>query len=169
MDNHAHLVAIPERASSLAEGIGQLHHDFARWQNIQCGRNGHLWQNRFFSCPVEQDRVWQVLSYVELNPVRARMVEHAWEWGWSSAQAHVTGCDQSGLLDMNFWRIAFSEAEWKEYLEEMIAHKAIQAQIRRAVTRGYLLGSDATALRLERELGRQILPRKRGRKLRPRN
>jgi putative transposase len=169
MDNHVHLVAIPERESSLADGIGQLHHDFARWQNIQCGRNGHLWQNRFFSCPVEQDRIWHVLSYVELNPVRARVVEHAWEWEWSSAQAHVTGCDRSGLLDMNFWRMAFSKVEWKEYLEEMTAQESIQAQVRRAVAKGYLLGSDATALRLEKELGRQVLPKRRGRKPQPRN
>ena len=74
MDNHVHLVVIPEKENSLADGIGQLHHDFALWQNIQHRTSGHLWQNRFFSCPVEEDRVWEVLAYVELNPVRANMV-----------------------------------------------------------------------------------------------
>jgi putative transposase len=168
MDNHVHLVAIPERESSLADGIGQLHHDFALWQNIQRCRNGHLWQNRFFSCPVEQDRVWQVLSYVELNPVRAKIVERAWDWEWSSALAHVTGHDSSGLLDMSLWRRTFNEVKWREYLEEMTAEQSLQAQVRWAVTRGCFLGSEVTALRLERELGKQLLPRRRGRKPRPR-
>ncbi len=87
------------------------------------------------------------------------MVEHAWDWEWSSAQAHVTGFDRSGLLDMSFWRAAFSGVQWKEYLEEMRADQAIQAQVRRAVKKGYLLGSDGTALQLETELGRQVLSR----------
>jgi putative transposase len=163
MDNHVHHTLIPEKESSLADGIGQLHHDFARWQNIQCGRNGHLWQNRFFSCPVEEDRVWHVLAYVELNPVRARMVAKAWEWEWSSAQAHATGRDTSGLLDMGYWRRAFDGPRWQEFLEKMAAEESVEAQIRRTTAGGYLLGSEATALRLERESGKQLLPRRRGR------
>jgi putative transposase len=169
MDNHVHLVVIPERESSLSEGVGQLHHDFALWQNIQCGRTGHLWQNRFYSCPVEGEHVWQVLGYVELNPARAHMVEHAWDWEWSSARAHATGNDLTGLLDLSYWRKTFNETGWKEYLEQMAADVVIQAQIRRATAKGYFLGNQAKALRLERELGIQLLPRKRGRKPRTGN
>lgn len=84
MDNHVHLVVIPEKEHSLSDGPVQMHHDFARWQNIQCNTGGHLWQNRLISCPVEEDRVWEVLSYFELNPGRARMVENAGDWEWSS-------------------------------------------------------------------------------------
>jgi putative transposase len=164
MDNHVHLVVIPEKESSLSDGIGQLHNDFARWQNIQCNKTGHLWQNRFFSCPVEEDRVWKVLSYVELNPVRAHMVGNAWDWEWSSARAHVMGNDPSGLLDMGCWQKTFNEAGWKKYLEEMAAKDSVCAQIRRATASGRFLGSEATARQLERELGRALLPRKRGRK-----
>jgi len=167
MDNHVHHVVIPAREHSLAEGIGQLHHDFARWQNIQRNTSGHLWQNRFYSCPVEEDRVWGVLSYVELNPVRARMVENAWDWEWSSARAHVSGSDPSDLLDMNYWRRTFDEVTWKIYLEEMAAEKSIPAGIRRATSMGRFLGSDETAKRLEGELGKRLLPRRRGRKRNP--
>lgn len=164
MDNHIHLVAIPEKEHSLANGIGRAHHDFARWQNVQCNTTGHLWQNRFFSCPVEEDRVWEVLSYIELNPVRARLVENAWDWEWSSARAHVTGSDPSGLLDMNFWRKKFNEVGWRKYLEQMAGEKSLQTCIRRATATGRLLGSVATAQQLERELGRSLLPKRRGRK-----
>ncbi len=168
MDNHVHLAVIPKDKNSLSEGIGLLHHDFARWQNIQRHTTGHLWQSRFFSCPVEEDRVWQVLSYVELNPVRAQMVEHAWEWEWSSTQAHVNGCDPSGPLDMNYWRRNFDAVTWKTFLKQAVADRAGRAQIRRATTRGFFLGSEVTAHKLEQELGIQLLPRRRGRKRRPR-
>jgi putative transposase len=164
MDNHIHHVDIPENKSSLADGVGQLHQDFSRWQNIQRGKTGHLWQNRFFSCPVEEEQVWQVLGYVELNPVRAGMVENAWDWEWSSARAHVTGSDSSGLLDMSYWRRTFNEVEWRKYLEQLLANEAINTKIRRATAGGYFWGNDATARRLELELGKQLLPGRRGRK-----
>jgi putative transposase len=166
MDTHVHFAVIPQRESSLSDGIGQLNHDFACWQNYQCGKTGHLWQGRFYSCPVDENRVAQVLRYIELNPVRARMVEKGWEWEWSSARAHVSGQDPSGLLDMNYWNRSFGEMKWREFLEERAAEETIQAQIRRATLKGYFLGNKATALRLEREFGKQLLPGKPGRKRR---
>ena len=164
MDNHVHLVVVPEREDSLSSGMAQLDHDFALWQNIQRGRTGHLWQSRFYSAPVEEEGIWGVLAYVELNPVRAGMVEHAWEWAWSSAQAHATGCDLSGLLDMKSWREAFTGEKWKEFLKQTLANKSLAAKIRHATRMGHFLGSEETARRLEREMGKQLLPKKRGRK-----
>ncbi len=162
--NHVHLALIPARKDSLGNGVGQLHHDFARWQNIQRERNGHLWQSRFFSCPVEDERVWEVLSYVELNPVRAGLVQKAWEWEWSSARAHASGTDESGLLNMDYWRKVFNEEEWKRYLEEAAALKSAHDLVRRMTATGRLLGSEATARHLEGELGISLLAHRRGRK-----
>ena len=119
---------------------------------------------RFFPCPVEEDRVLQVLRYIELNPVRARMVEKGWGWKWSSAQAHIAGQDPNGLLNMNYWGKIIAKEKWKEFLENTSAEGLVQAQIRRTTMQGFLLGSEATARRLELELGMQLLPRKRGRK-----
>lgn len=164
MSNHVHLVVIPEQESSLSDGIGQLHHDFSQWQNIQCVTNGHLWQNRFYSSPVEEDRIWEVLDYVESNPVRACMVKHAWEWAWAGSQAHVTGHDSSGLLDVEIWRKIFTAEKWKNYLGREKEDGSIAAKIRHATIKGHFLGKDETARRLEKELGKQLLSRKRGRK-----
>jgi putative transposase len=164
MDNHVHLAVIPEKESSLSDGIGRLHHDFSRYQNIQRERTGHLWQGRFHSCPVEENRVWQVLQYIELNPVRAGMVKNAWEWKWSSAQAHISGQDRGGLLNIGYWEKITDKNKWKELLEKTAVEEAVQAQIRRTTMQGFFLGDETTARRLELELGIQLLPRKRGRK-----
>jgi putative transposase len=40
-------------------------------------RSGHLWQNRFFSCPLDEGHLWTALRYVELNPVRVGVVRKA--------------------------------------------------------------------------------------------
>lgn len=163
MDNHSHLVVIPEKKNSLANGVGRMHRDFARWQNVQCNRSGHLWQNRFFSCPVEEDRVWQVLRYVELNPVRAGLVKKPWDWPWSSARSHVTGVDH-GLLDLSLWRKYYTGDLWKEYLEAAAAEKPMEGLIRIATTTGRPFSNDETAQQLESQLGRPLRAKKQGRK-----
>ena len=67
MSNHVHFVIVPPTTEALSLGVGRLNQDYSRLQNMRCGRTGHLWQNRFFSCPVQHDRIWEALAYVELN------------------------------------------------------------------------------------------------------
>jgi putative transposase len=162
MGNHTHYAVIPPMEEALAKGVGRLHQDFARRQNLQCCRTGHLWQNRFFSCPVEEDRIWDVLAYIELNPVRANLVTNAWDWEWSSARAHVTGIDPTGLLDMGYWQLRFGGGSWREFLEAAKSRIQIHDHIRAATSTGRFWGSDDTARRLEQQFGRPILRRSRG-------
>ena len=60
-------------------------------QDVNCrhgSRCGHLWQSRFYSCPLPGDAVWTVLRYIELNPVRAHLVELAEHSLWSVVPIH---------------------------------------------------------------------------------
>ncbi len=164
MGNHAHLAVIPEHECSLADGAGRLHKDFSRWQNIQRDRVGHLWQNRFFSCPVEEDRERDVLAHVKMNPVRTGIVKNAWDWEWSSARAHIENKDPTGLLDMDYRQKTYDPKEWKEYLERKTAEESFCDSIRGATSTGRLLGKNETARYLEEKLGKTLLPKKRGRK-----
>ncbi len=54
MTNHIHVVGVPEREASLARVFGRLHADYARAVNLRRGGCGHLWQERFYSCAMEQ-------------------------------------------------------------------------------------------------------------------
>ena len=98
MTNHVHIVATPLHEESLAKGIGRTHYFYTRYVNKLQGRNGHLWQNRFFSCPLDEPYFLNTVRYIERNPVRARMVRKALRYPWSSAKVHVAGRDPSGLL-----------------------------------------------------------------------
>ncbi|MDX8413836.1 MAG: transposase [Mariprofundales bacterium] len=97
MPNHVHLIAVPEREESLARGIGEAHRRYTRHVNLKHGWKGYLWQGRFASFPMDEAHLLAACRYVELNPVRARLVEKASGWNWSSAKAHLAGQDD-GLV-----------------------------------------------------------------------
>jgi putative transposase len=63
------------------------------------------------------EHLWTALAYVERNPVRAEMVASAIEYPWSSARAHVSGTDESGLLDMTWWCKEWV-GDWNEVLQK---------------------------------------------------
>ena len=104
MPNHVHIVATPADEDSLAKGIGRTNFRYARHINRLRRRCGHLWQNRFYSCALEEVHLWWAVRYVERNPVRAGLVRLPWRYGWSSASAHLGGADASGLLNLPVWR-----------------------------------------------------------------
>jgi hypothetical protein len=61
---------------------------------------GHLFQGRFKAILVDQDAyLLEVCRYVELNPVRASMVQHPGDWPWSSYLAHTGQVDSPVWLD----------------------------------------------------------------------
>jgi putative transposase len=154
MTNHVHEAMIPRTPDSFSRAMRTVHRDFARIQNLRSNRTGHLWQGRFFSCPVHN--VWDVLAYIELNPVRAGMVASASDWEWSSARAHLAGEDHSGLLDMDLWRSHFDPCSWREYLRQAAFRTEINDRIRRATTAGRFCGPEEIAKQLEREFRKAI-------------
>jgi putative transposase len=116
MTNHVHLVALPDSADSLALLLRRVHGRYAQYFNVRSGRTGHLWQNRYFACALGAGHVWRALSYVDRNPVRAGMVPSAAEYPWSSAAAHLSGCDPSHLLDGEWWRAEGVGPVWSDWL-----------------------------------------------------
>jgi len=162
MPNHAHHSVIPELENSLAKGVGLLHNDFSRLIQIQRDQTGHLWQSRFFSNPMDDTYGWVALRYIELNPVRAGLVKNAWDWPWSSARAHVTGIDETGMLNMELWGKYFDKISWKEFLLEGL-DKAVEIDLIRGANKtGRPLGSEDFVRKMEKITGRALFPKKRG-------
>jgi putative transposase len=112
-------------------------------------RSGHLWQNRFYSCALDEVHLWRTLVYVERNPVRAKLVRVAWQYPWSSAAAHVRGTDPTGLLDLSGWSRAWSPEGWRAALRER-EDEAEVAALRLSTHRGRPLATDAFLAKLDR-------------------
>ncbi len=117
MPNHVHLIVVPQREDSLAILLRRLHGRYSQYFNARTGRTGHLWQNRYFACMLDDEHLWSALSYVDRNPVRAGMVRWAADYSWSSAAAHVTGRDAAGVVDMDWWRREGRSADWARVID----------------------------------------------------
>jgi putative transposase len=157
MGNHVHLVATPSGEESLAKAIGRTDFLYTQYVNRLHQRSGHLWQNRFYSCALDDVHLWRALCYVERNPVRAGLARRAWEYPWSSAGAHTGGADASGLLDLGEWARLWGPGKWRTELTSPEDAQGV-SRIRLSTHRGRPLGSDSFLSKLEHRLGRRLRP-----------
>lgn len=93
MPNHVHLILTPTDATGLASAVGETHRRYTNFINGRAGWTGHLFQARYASVAMSEAHFLTAARYVALNPVRARLVERAVDWRWSSVHAHLTGRD----------------------------------------------------------------------------
>ncbi len=90
---------------------------------------------------MEECYLWNAIRYVELNPVRAGLVESPERFRWSSAAAHLSGSDTSHLLDMAFWQQSGGTQNWQELLNTT-ATEGETKRLRSATYSGKPLGSE---------------------------
>jgi putative transposase len=162
MSNHVHLIAVPRSAEALSQTLKQAHGRYAAYWNARQSSSGHVWQGRFYSCPLDETHLWAALRYVELNPVRAGMVPAPEQWPWSSAMAHCNNDMPSPVLEMERWRKRWSPAEWREYVAAGESQNDLRA-LRLYTHTGRPLGSDEFITHLEQTTSRTLAPRKGGR------
>jgi|RhiMethySRZTD1v2_1073278.scaffolds.fasta_scaffold1331425_1 REP-associated tyrosine transposase len=91
MPNHVHLIAVPPSARALSHALGEAHRRYAVSTNRPRSWTGHLWQERFRSCALDERHLYAAVRYVLLNPVRAHLAAHPLDWPHSSAAAHLQG------------------------------------------------------------------------------
>ena len=92
MTNHVHLLATPREASSISLMMQSVGRSYVGYVNHTYERTGTLWEGRYKSTLVNSEQYLLTVSrYIELNPVRAVMVEHAAEYPWSSYQSNAVG------------------------------------------------------------------------------
>jgi len=162
MTNHVHLVAVPQESDSLARAVGRVDFLHTQYINRLHDRSGHLWQNRFHSCALDEGHLWAAMRYVERNPVRAGLVKAATEYEWSSAAAHLTGQDPTGMLDLDRWGAEMDSATWRRWLSREGAKEETRV-IRKCTERGWPLAGDGFLSKVEKLMGRRLRPLANGR------
>ena len=155
MTNHIHIIATPTRPDSLAKTMGRVNLLYSQYISYMHGRTGHLWQNRFFSCPLDTNHYYEALCYIEQNPVRAKMSRYPWTYRWSSAGFHVSGIDQIGLMNKNRWQRQSSGMDWKKLLRAKMEKFDID-KLRIHCRTGRPLGTDKFISKFETVLGRRL-------------
>jgi len=160
MPNHIHLIAVPESEEGLRLAIGEAHRRYTQYVNRREKWLGHLWQGRFASFPMDDPHAAAAARYIELNPVRAGLAAQAWDYPWSSARAHLNGSD-TPLVTVE--PLLAMHRDWHEFLTAPWPSEEWEA-FRRHERTGRPMGTRTFVSVLERASGRELLPRKRGRK-----
>jgi len=157
MANHVHLIAVPKSELSLARCLGEAHRRYTRMINFRHGCRGYLFQGRFHSCPLDGQHLLAAVRYVLRNPVRAGIVEHAWDYVWSSARSMARVVPQDPLARES--ELLADITDWKEFLE---CSSDDLSPIRKHTCTGRPLGSDAFLGHVESVTGRVVRPNKPG-------
>lgn len=161
MSNHVHLLVRPKDEASLSKMMQGLTLCYTQYINRTRNRTGRLWESRYHSSIIDKETyLWAVARYIEQNPVRAGMAEHAEEYPYSSAKAHVKGTDD-GIVSEELFDKA-QRADYKKMLRTGLDEEAL-AQVRRATRTGLPLGSESFIRRMGKLLERELSRRPRGR------
>jgi len=167
MTNHVHLLLTPNEANGISRLIQSLGRYYVRYINQTYGRTGTLWEGRYKSTLVDSERYFLIVSrYIELNPVRAAMVEHPAEYPWSSYQYNAVG-KPIALIEPNSCYLSLGKTKH----ERQMAYRALFDQgipdytlqeIRDSINKAWVLGSDRFKKQIEAQSGRRASPSQRG-------
>jgi putative transposase len=167
MTNHIHLLMTPSCPTGISRTMQFLGRHYVRYFNYQYKRSGTLYEGRFKSSIVQNKRYLLACQrYIELNPVRAAMVDDPADYIWSSYRAHAMGCQ------VKMWQ------PHPEYLalgdtcaSRMVAYRRLVGQeleieliteIRNAANTGLVLGNEKFRKEVEQLTGQRQHHLKRG-------
>ena len=173
MTNHVHLLVTPTKPDSLGQmmkGVGQR---YVPYFNRTYGRSGTLWEGRFRSCLMEDEAyVLACYRYIELNPVRAGMVDSPAQYRWSSYHFNAHGDANALCVGHRLYQALAGDAASRQVAYRALIQLATdpdQVDRLRAATNGnFALGSAPFVLDIEHAVGRPIVRVKRGRPRKPR-
>jgi putative transposase len=169
MTNHVHLLLGPrDTPSALGEFMKALAGRATRYRNRLERRSGTLWESRYKSSVVQKDAyLLACCRYIELNPVRARMVAAAQDYPWSSARERL-GQVPADLLDWSptYLGLGRGEEERQKRYAQFLCEAIPEGEwslIRQALQRGQLTGTERFIDEIEQIAGRRIEARAQGR------
>lgn len=99
MSNHVHLLVHPPEKIALSKMMHGINMSYAMRFNAKYEKVGHLWQDRYKSFAVQADQyLINLITYIEMNPLRAEICSRAEEYPWSSYRSRILG-ENNKILD----------------------------------------------------------------------
>jgi putative transposase len=168
MTNHVHLLVTPETVGAASRMMQQLGRRYVKYYNRCRNRTGTLWEGRFRSCLVDTDGyLLRCQRYIELNPVRAGMVDSPGAYRWSSYRHHAWG-DPDPVVRPHgqYFSLGLECAARRDayiaMVQEGIPDRQM-AELRRYTQQGRAWGSQGFQKRVEAIVGREATVSPRGR------
>lgn len=168
MTNHVHLLLSTGTCTGPSILMRRLGQHYVQYFNRRHGRTGTLWEGRFRSSPVDNDRYLLICHrYIEMNPVRAGMVADPGNYAWSSYRANAYGREDPTVTPhLVYTGLAAHEmdrrAAYRHLFMETLSD-ALLNQIRHAGNSNGPLGSASFVDNMKTLAGLPPGPRRRGR------
>jgi putative transposase len=144
-----------------------LGRQYVRYFNFNYKRTGTLWEGRFKSCLVQEENyLMQLYRYIELNPVRAGIVEQPPDYVWSSYPINALG-KASELCTPHPLYLALGnepkerQTSYRELFKYHVEGKLLE-EIQLAVNKGMVLGNERFKAEIERLTGQRMTAKKMG-------
>ena len=167
MTNHVHLLLTLINSGSISKCMQYLGRLYVRYCNIRYKRTGTLFEGRFKSCLVQTGTYFLICQrYIELNPMRAGMVNDPADYVWSSYRAHALELSakmwqpHSEYVALGQTRASRSRAYRALFSSEL--DEAVITDIRQALNTGLVLGNDMFRKEVEHLTGQRQCHLKRG-------
>ena len=168
MDNHFHLLLTPDTSEGLPQMMQAVGRAYVRYFNLRHHRTGTLWEGRYRSNLIESERyLLACMGYIDLNPVRAGLVEQAQDYRWSSHR-HCIGQASDKLVTLHalYWALGNTpfarEAAYAELVQTGLAG-SMREDLTRSALSGWALGSSEFVDALQQGTDRRLSPGKAGR------
>lgn len=168
MDNHVHLLLTASNGRELSGAMRRLGQCHVQAFNLRHRRCGALWQGRFKSCLVQSERyLLNVMRYIEMNPVRATMVQRPEDYRWSSVHTHLARARDPLVSPHSVYLALGKDAaeragRYRTWLDAGISPEEL-SRLRAYAQQERALGDERFQRMVEVTLGRTAATRSRGR------
>lgn len=163
MTNHVHLVVRATAGVELRLAIQRLNLTYAKYLRRTYGHVGHVWQDRFKSLLIADDvHLLQCGAYLELNPVRAKLVTDPAAYPWSSYRLYAYGqADALVTLNPAYLGLGRTAPERQQRYRQFVAEQV--SPLPRGWFQQLAVGAPDSLAAVQRRSGTTLLRRPRGR------
>ena len=167
MTDHVHLLCTPHQANGISQMMQGLGRQYVRYFNYTYKRTGTLWEGRYKSCLVqEEEYLLQLYRYIELNPVRANMVDDPANYTWSSYQVNGIGKISSLCTPHPLYLGLGSDKQQRQISYRCLFTHQVEGKlledIRKSINKGMAIGTNRFKLEIETLTGRRMKAKKIG-------
>ena len=148
MTNHVHLLLTPMQSDSVSRLMQSIGRRYVGYFNYAYARTGTLFEGRFRSSLVQDDEYFLTcLRYIELNPVRAGIVNDPGDYRWSSYRIHGLGLRTKMWVPHATYQALGSDAKSRQSAYRELLNQTLEVdvitKIRHCVNTGLVLGTEA--------------------------
>jgi putative transposase len=168
MPDHVHLLASPANEDSVPRTLQSLGRKYVQYFNTKYQGSGTLWEGRYRATVVDSKAYLLTCSrYIELNAVRAGMVKHPREYDWCSYAYNAMGYEDPLITEhRQYSQLASGKQQayqvYRAQFKQRISKEEL-AFIRDTTNKGWVMGDQKFANKIEKMGGRRATPLPKGR------